>query len=149
MADNARLISGYSKIGTSPDAGTTWSLTHLLGRRRALEVMLLNDPIDARAAHALGLVNKVVQASELESETLAFARRLADGPPATTGRIKSLVDQACVSDLEAQLDQEKAAFIAAASTSEFSEGIKAFFERRPPEFQLDLQAAVSAVRPPR
>jgi len=134
MADNARLISAYSKIGTNPDAGTTWSLTHHLGRRRSLEVMWLNDPIGAQEALSLGLVNRVVPQSRLESETLAVAKRIADGPPGTTGRIKSLVDQACVSDLAAQLDREKAEFVAAAGSREFREGITASFEKRPAQF---------------
>lgn len=131
MADNSRFSSAYAKIGTSPDAGTTWSLTTLLGRRRALEVMWLNDPIDAHRALALGLVNKVVPPEQLRQETIALAQRVAAGPPDTTWRIKSLVEHACTSDFDTQLDREKASFVAAAGHSEFREGIAAFFERRP------------------
>lgn len=134
MAENSRMSSAYAKIGTSPDAGTTWSLTTLLGRRRALEVMWLNDPISARDALALGLVNKVVPPEQLKQETIALAQRVAGGPPEATWRIKSLVEQACTSDFDAQLDCEKASFVAAAAGGEFREGIAAFFERRPAKF---------------
>src|ERR1700746_3710028 len=58
MAEDARLISGYSKLGTSPDAGTTWSLTRAVGARRAFELMCLNTPVSAQEALALGLVNR-------------------------------------------------------------------------------------------
>jgi 2-(1,2-epoxy-1,2-dihydrophenyl)acetyl-CoA isomerase len=134
MADNARLLSAYSKIGTSPDAGTTWSLTHLLGRRRALEMMWLNDAMSAETALSLGLVNKVVPADRLRSEALDMAKRIACGPPETNRRIKALVEQACTSDFDAQLDREKAGFQQAATSEEFREGITAFFERRPARF---------------
>ncbi|WP_371422451.1 enoyl-CoA hydratase/isomerase family protein [Tardiphaga sp.] len=134
MADNAQLLSAYSKIGTNPDAGTTWSLTHLLGRRRALQVMWLNEPINAQEALTLGLVNKVVAPEFLAQETLSLAKRLAAGPRETMGRIKSLVEQACTSDFSAQLDRERAAFVVAAGSDEFREGVTAFFERRPAKF---------------
>jgi 2-(1,2-epoxy-1,2-dihydrophenyl)acetyl-CoA isomerase len=134
MADDATPASAYSRIGTSPDAGTTWSLTHLLGRRRALQTMWLNDPISAAEALAFGLVNKVVPPARLIPETFSMARRIADGPPETNGRIKSLVVEASRSGFDAQLDREKAAFVAAAGSTEFREGVTAFFERRPARF---------------
>lgn len=134
MSEDARLLSAYSKIGTNPDAGTTWSLTNLLGRRRALEMMWLNDPISANKALSMGLVNKVVPPQALRVETLEVAKRLASGPPQTNGRIKALVQQAVISDFDSQLDREKAAFQKAASSDEFREGITAFFERRPANF---------------
>lgn len=134
MADDAQLISGYGKLGTSPDAGTTWSLTHLLGRQRALEVMWLNDPIDAAQAHRLGLVNRVVPAAQVQDEALTLARRLAEEAPGALGRVKALVEAATTSSFDDQLDLEKAGFVASAAEADFREGITAFFERRAPRF---------------
>lgn len=134
MADDARLISGYSKLGTSPDAGTTWSLTRAVGARRALELMCLNTPVSAQEALALGLVNRVVPAAELAEQAIDMARRLAEGAPLAIARIKSLVETAGTSGFDSQLDHERASFIACAATDDFREGVSAFFERRPPRF---------------
>src|SRR5262249_46552745 len=75
IAEDARLTSGYSKLGTSPDAGTTWSLTRAVGARRALELMCLNTPVSAQEALALGLVNRVVPASQLAERAIEMAGR--------------------------------------------------------------------------
>ena len=134
MAEDARLISGYSKLGTSPDAGTTWSLTRAVGARRAFELMCLNTPVSAQEALALGLVNAVVPASKLADQAIDMAQRLAEGAPMAIAHIKSLVETAGYSDFGSQLDRERASFIACAATDQFREGVSAFLERRPPQF---------------
>ena len=134
MADDARLISGYSKLGTSPDAGTTWSLTRAVGARRALELMCLNTPVSAQEALALGLVNRLVPAAQLAAQAIEMAQRLAESAPMAMARIKSLVEAAVTADFDSQLDRERESFIACAGTDGFREGVTAFFERRPPNF---------------
>jgi len=134
MADDARLISGYSKLGTSPDAGTTWSLTRAVGARRAFELMCLYTPVSAPEALALGLVNRIVPAAQLAAQAIDMARQLAEGAPMAIANIKSLVEAATHSDFSSQLDREGAFFHACAGTDQFREGISAFFERRPPRF---------------
>lgn len=134
MADDAQLISAYSKLGTSPDGGTTWSLTQLLGRQRALDVMWLNEPIGAAEAHRIGLVNRIGPPARLEDEALALARRLAEGAPRAMARIKALVEVAVTSGFDEQLDHEKTAFVASVAQADFREGITAFFARRAPRF---------------
>jgi 2-(1,2-epoxy-1,2-dihydrophenyl)acetyl-CoA isomerase len=134
MADDARLISGYSKLGTSPDAGTTWSLTRAVGARRAFELMCLNTPVSAQEALALGLVNRIVPASQLAGQAAEMAQRLAEGAPMAVANIKSLVETAGDFDFSSQLDKERASFIECAATDQFREGINAFFERRSPRF---------------
>jgi 2-(1,2-epoxy-1,2-dihydrophenyl)acetyl-CoA isomerase len=133
-ADDATFLSAYTRLGTSPDGGTTWSLTHLLGPRRALQLVLLNDTIDAQTAVALGLVNRVVPRAHLEAEADALARRLADGPAQAQAWVKRLVQEAATGSYDAQLDLEKQGFVAAASTPDFREGIAAFFAKRNPVF---------------
>jgi 2-(1,2-epoxy-1,2-dihydrophenyl)acetyl-CoA isomerase len=133
-ADNAVFLSAYTKIGTSPDAGTTWSLTRLLGPRRAMEVMLLNDPIDAARALSLGLVNSVVPLAELEAAAMATAQRLAEGARGANASVKRLVGEAITGGFSDQLDRERASFAAAAQTADFREGVSAFVARRKPTF---------------
>jgi 2-(1,2-epoxy-1,2-dihydrophenyl)acetyl-CoA isomerase len=134
MAEDARLISGYSKLGTSPDAGTTWSLTRAVGARRAFELMCLNTPVSAQEALALGLVNAIVPAPQLAELAVDMAQRLAEGAPTAIANIKSLVETAGDCDFSSQLDKERASFIECAATDQFREGVSAFFERRSPRF---------------
>lgn len=130
----ASFLSAYTRLGTNPDGGTTWTLTQLLGPRRALEFVLLNEAIDAEAALRLGLVNRVVPEAELAGAAQAMAERLSQGSVGAVKAAKALVQAASEGSYDAQLDLEKQAFIGNAATADFREGISAFFERRPPRF---------------
>ncbi|MFT3952996.1 MAG: enoyl-CoA hydratase-related protein [Piscinibacter sp.] len=134
-ADSATFLSAYTKIGTSPDGGTTWSLTQLLGRRKAMEMMLLNQPMDAATALALGLVNKVVPAEALEAEAAAWANAIACGAHGANAAVKRLVGTAATASLADQLQAEKVSFVERAASADFREGIAAFIERRPARFE--------------
>lgn len=133
-AQDASFLSAYTKLGTSPDGGTTWTLTQLLGPRRALEFVLLNEAVKAEAALQLGLVNRVVPNGELMEATQAMADKLTRGSVGAQGASKALVQAATHGSFDAQLDLEKKAFVANAGTADFREGIRAFFERRSPTF---------------
>jgi 2-(1,2-epoxy-1,2-dihydrophenyl)acetyl-CoA isomerase len=137
VSENATFVPAYLKLGTNPDGGTTWTVTQLLGRRRALEWLMLGDAIDARAAEKLGLVNRVVANDALASEVDALAHRIASGPKGAQAALKRLVDQASTGTIDTQLDAEREGFIKAAGTADFREGVAAFFERRAPHFGRD------------
>jgi len=133
-ADDATFLSAYTRLATNPDGGGTFTLTRLLGTRRALEVIMLDDSIPAARALELGLVNRVVSSDALEASTMEIAWRLARGPAAALGTVKRLVYAAQTSSLDEQLNAEKTAFIEASRSSDFEEGIASFFEKRPPRF---------------
>jgi 2-(1,2-epoxy-1,2-dihydrophenyl)acetyl-CoA isomerase len=133
-ADDASFVPAYTRIGTSPDGGTTWSITRLIGQRRAMEWIMLGDPMNAEDARAIGLINRVVPAAKLAEEVAAYARRVADGPAFAFGSVKRLVYQASTATFDAQLEAEREGFIASAGTADFREGIAAFFARRPAKF---------------
>jgi len=133
-ADDAVFTSGYIHLGTSPDGGMTATLPHIVGIKRAAELMLLGDRFDAQRALALGLVNRVVPAGALDAEAAALAARLAAGPPHAYGRTKALL-QATIGDaFDAQLRRETESFAACAATDDFAEGVRAFLEKRRPVF---------------
>lgn len=134
-ADDARFAAAYSAIGTSPDGGATYFLSRCLGPRRALEFLLLSEPVDAARALALGLVNRVVPAAELERETQALAARLAAGPTLAHAQTKRLIDEAAGTGFDAQLEAEAQAFSRCAGSEDMREGVNAFIEKRRPSFR--------------
>jgi 2-(1,2-epoxy-1,2-dihydrophenyl)acetyl-CoA isomerase len=134
-ADDAKFTLAYTRIGTSPDGSASWHLPRIVGLRKALEIALLADTIDAHEALRLNLVNQVVPAADLESATATLANRLAAGPTQAYGRIKRLLRESLSRDLPAQLDAEREAFHQGLQTRDFHEGVAAFLAKRPPSYE--------------
>ena len=133
-ADDTKFVPAYARIGASQDGGGSWALPRLVGLKRAMEIALLAETIDAATAMQLGIVTRVVPAAQREAETLALARRLAQGPTQTFGRIKRLLRESLQRPLRDQLDAERDAFVACAGTQDFAEGLASFFEKRQAKF---------------
>ncbi len=93
-SEDASFVPAYTRLGTNPDGGTTWTVTRLLGPQRALEWLMLGEAKDARAAKDMGLVSRVVPKDALAGEVDALARRIASGPATAHATLKRLVDQA-------------------------------------------------------
>jgi 2-(1,2-epoxy-1,2-dihydrophenyl)acetyl-CoA isomerase len=134
-AEDAFFTLAYVHIGTSPDGSATYHLPRALGIKRAMEMTLLGDRIDAKTASDWGLVNFVVPAAALEEETAKLAARLASGPTHVYGRAKRLLYQSIETQFEAQLQAEAEAFADCASREDFKEGVTAFVEKRKPVFR--------------
>jgi 2-(1,2-epoxy-1,2-dihydrophenyl)acetyl-CoA isomerase len=129
-AEDAFFTLAYCHIGTSPDGGSTYALPRALGTKKAMEMALLGDRIDAQSMARAGLVNFVVPTGELEAETAALARRLAAGPTRAYGNAKRLIYASSENQLERQLQMEAEAFADCASSDDFREGVTAFVEKR-------------------
>ncbi|MFW7342782.1 enoyl-CoA hydratase-related protein [Pollutimonas sp. H1-120] len=133
-ADDASFNMAYAKIGASPDASASWHLPRVVGLRKAMEIVMLSDTVDASEALRLSLVNRIVPAGELQAETEQLLQRLASGPTVALGRIKALLRASQGRGLPSQLAAEQAAFLACAQTGDFQEGAAAFLEKRRPSF---------------
>lgn len=133
-SEDAVFTPAYLRIATNPDGGATWAAVRLLGERRALEWLMLGDPLTAAQAASLGLVNRVVAREALEVEARALATRLAAGPFAAQASLKRLIWRAGAASLDDQMAAEAAGFTALSATADFREGLAAFFERREPRF---------------
>jgi 2-(1,2-epoxy-1,2-dihydrophenyl)acetyl-CoA isomerase len=125
---------GYARIGTNPDGGNSYFLTRDVGYRRALELYLLNQRLDAAQAHELGMVNRVVAAGELDAAAGDLAAEIAAGPWRAHAAAKILLRRAQDGLLERQLDDEIRMFADNTLESDFSEGLSAFLEKRAPRF---------------
>lgn len=134
-ADSTKLSLAFLKVGLTPDMGATWTLPRLVGRARAFELAAVHDPVLVMEAWRMGLVNRVVKASELERESLKWARELALLPPKAVAEVKWLLNAAESDSYAAHLDEDSAAIARMAATQDFQEGVKAFFEKRPPKFE--------------
>lgn len=133
-AQSARLDPGYIRIAVCPDGGASALVTRLIGHKRASEFFLLGRALSAAEALEWGLVNRVVADDKVLAEALAMAGQLAQSPRQALAATKALLNQAVLGDLETVLEQERQAIMALADQPDFAEGIKAFFERRKPEF---------------
>lgn len=132
--EDCKFTLAYSRIGASPDGGSTWFMPRLLGYRKAIELALLPDRFDAHTALSLGLVNWVVPDAELETRTQAIAERLASGPRQAFAETKALMSAAADNSIETQLEAEVQAFARCARDPDIVEGVTAFVEKREPRF---------------
>lgn len=133
-SDRARFGELFWKIGLVPDGGGTWLLSRVVGLARAKELIFTADIIDAAEAARIGLVNRVVPVAELEHTTRALAEKIAAGPPAVLRMAKHMVNRAATTDLASALDLEAFSQGLAIASEDHQEGLKAFFEKRPPRF---------------
>jgi 2-(1,2-epoxy-1,2-dihydrophenyl)acetyl-CoA isomerase len=133
-AESAVFTLAYTRIGTSPDGGSTYLLPRIVGLRRALEIALLAENFDARQALDWGVVNRVVPDEQLAAETARMAERLAGGPTAAYAKVKALLNKSLDQDLAAQLSAEEEFFRASTRTRDFAEGVNAFLDKRRPGF---------------
>ena len=131
---SARFTLAYTRAGLAPDGSSTSFLPRLVGRRRALELMLLNPTLSADEALEAGLVTKVVDDDQLAGEAQALAASLAAGPTGAFASVKRLVLASGHETLESQMELEAAAIITAATSEDGREGIAAFLEKRRPVF---------------
>jgi 2-(1,2-epoxy-1,2-dihydrophenyl)acetyl-CoA isomerase len=133
-AESARFNQAFVKVGLSPDCGGTYVLPRLVGTKRAAELMMTGDAVDARSAAEMGMINRAVADGELMNEALALAVRLAQSPTASIAKTKRLLAESAVNNLAAQLEAERQAQIESGQTKDFLEGVAAFVEKRPPRF---------------
>ena len=134
-SENARFTMAYTAAGLSPDGSSTFYLPRLVGLRRALELTLTNRRLSAQEALDWGIVNRILPAEELQEKALALARQLAAGPALAYAAAKRLLQRSFDQSLETQLEDEAQAIAAASATADAREGIRAFLEKRPPQFR--------------
>jgi len=134
-SERARFGQPEINLGLIPGWGGTQRLPRLIGRGRALELLLTGDMIDANEAHRIGLVNRVVSGEILMNTVREFARNIASKGPIALRLIKTCVDTGLDQPLDAALSFETRQFGTVIATEDKEEGITAFLEKRPAKFQ--------------
>ena len=133
-ADNAKFGQPEVKLGLAPGYGGTQRLPRLIGRGRAMQLLLTGEVIDAAEAYRIGLVNRVVPAAELLGAARALAAEMLKVAPLAVAACVECVDVGLEHGLTAGLSVEARAFGVLASTDDAKEGIAAFLGKRAPGF---------------
>jgi 2-(1,2-epoxy-1,2-dihydrophenyl)acetyl-CoA isomerase len=135
MADNAFLLSPFTTISLVPDGGLNWLLVRQLGYRRAFQLSIESERIDANRCVELGLANMAVPAAELQDMTFAWAQRLAKRAPLSLAATKKVMRHAMDHDWASSYDAEAELQQLLVGSDDNLEGVQAFFEKREPNFK--------------
>ncbi len=135
LADSAKIGLPEVKLGIIPGWGGTQRLPRLIGKTKALEVMLTGEPLSAQEALDYGLVNRLVPAGKVLEEACALAAKLAKGAPIAIREIIKAVNQGLNTTIEEGIKIEQAGSAVVFASEDAKEGGAAFFQKRPPEFQ--------------
>jgi enoyl-CoA hydratase len=134
-ADNARFGQPEINLGIMPGAGATQRLPRLIGKGRSMEMILTGRPIGAQEAAAWGMASRVVPAASLMDEARKLADDIASKAPVAIRLAKEAVLKSMDTSLETGVDHERRLFYLLFATEDRHEGVRAFLEKRKPDFQ--------------
>ena len=135
-SERASFSLAFVNIGISgADMGATYLLPRLIGYGRACEMLMTGEPVDAREAERIGLVNRVVPHEELDAATQTMVERLASRPPLGLKFTKKALYSGLDKDMKTEFDYEHFAQVTCLLTEDFQEGRRAFMEKRQPVFR--------------
>lgn len=134
LAESARIGTVFIRRGIAADYGVSYWLPRIVGQARAYELAYSGDLLDARAALEFGLANRVVPDDRLLEETLAYAAKIAAGPPLAYTALRRLLIRQADMPLDQFLEYEWTTQADLLRTEDCREGFRAFIERREPKF---------------
>lgn len=132
---SSRFNLAYTKIGLTPDGGTSSLLVHHVGPKRAMEYIMLNPDINAEQALQLGIINRVFDDASFMEQTISFAQTIAQGPTIAFAYAKRAINYTYPGPWERILELEREGISACGSTEDFKKAIIAFIEKRTPVFK--------------
>ena len=133
-ARSASFIQSFARFGLVPDSGGTWTLPRLVGDARARGLALLAEPLPAEKAEAWGLIWKCVDDASIMAKAQHLCEHFAAAPTQGLALIKRALNESPGNSLDAQLDLERELQRAASLTPDYAEGVRAFLEKRKPNF---------------
>jgi 2-(1,2-epoxy-1,2-dihydrophenyl)acetyl-CoA isomerase len=135
VSEAARLGTAWTQRGLSPDLGAAWLLPRMVGLHRAKELVLLGQMLSAREALAMGLVNRVAPAGELDAAVDEWAQKLAAGPPLAMSMSRALLVEGMTGSLAQVLESEARALAVNIQSADCAEAMDAFANKRSPVFK--------------
>ncbi|HSP49847.1 MAG TPA: 2-(1,2-epoxy-1,2-dihydrophenyl)acetyl-CoA isomerase PaaG [Pseudolabrys sp.] len=133
-ARSANFVQAFARVGLVPDSGGSWFLPRLIGDARARALALLAEPLPAGKAEDWGLIWKCVDDTSLVAEAHKLCEHFASAPTQGLALIKRALNASATNTLDAQLDLERDLQRAASLTPDYAEGVRAFMEKRKPDF---------------
>jgi len=134
-SEGASFIQAFSKIGLVPDSAGTFFLPRLIGFQKASALMMLGDKVSAKEAFEIGMIYKFYPVALFQEEIDKLAMTLSQMPTHAIALTKQLLNQSMNNNLDQQLAMESELQIQAAESHDYNEGVKAFIEKRAPEFK--------------
>jgi 2-(1,2-epoxy-1,2-dihydrophenyl)acetyl-CoA isomerase len=135
MSTEAKLVEAFVHRGILPDSGAIHLLTRIVGLRKATELLMLGESLDATTCERLGIVNRVVAADDVDATAEEIAGRLAAGPTVMLALTKRLLSVSSESGRDRAFEAEAWAQEVVSRTADLQEGLRSFAERRAPRFQ--------------
>ena len=135
MADSAKLLPGFAKMGVIPESGGTWYLPRLLGWAKACEIAMLGDPLSGPASLEHGLVNKIVPHDQLMEEARSWANKIAANSPLAILEMKRLFRHGLTQDFESHSHHVLMSVLNLFKSRDFGEAVTAYMEKREPDFE--------------
>ncbi len=132
--ESARFLTGATRVGMVPDAGSSVMLTQLVGPRRAMELLMLNPVVTATEAREMGLITRMVPDASLQDEAWSLVRQLAAGAPRALAATKRLLWNGIGMGVEAAMPEENNTQAVLCGTQDALEGLAAVIEKRAPRF---------------
>jgi 2-(1,2-epoxy-1,2-dihydrophenyl)acetyl-CoA isomerase len=132
---NTRCSANFARLGFHHGFGLSITLPLVVGHQRALELLYTGARLNGEAAHAIGLLDRLVAVDELDAATTAFAREIAGSGPLAVPSIRETMRGDLPERIRAATDRERAEQDRLSTTADFAEGVRAMAERRPPDFR--------------
>lgn len=134
-SEYSKFMCGFVKIGLFPGFGATWLYPKIMGVGKAQELLYTGDVAAGAEAEKIGIITHLYPDAELESSTMAMAKKIAAGPPIALRLMKGQVYKGLGTDLETALDDAAFCESVTLASKDYIEGVKAIREKRPPVFQ--------------
>lgn len=134
-AESAKFVESFAMLGLIPDSGGSWHLPRMIGMARAKGMAMLMPKVTAQQAKEWGLIWEVVEDAKLMDTVMALAEHLATKPTRGFAYTKQAFSASMTNTLDEQLELEKTLMSTAGFTDDYAEGVKAFLEKRQPEYK--------------
>ncbi|GJQ61972.1 MAG: 2-(1,2-epoxy-1,2-dihydrophenyl)acetyl-CoA isomerase [Melioribacteraceae bacterium] len=134
-SDKASFIQAFSKIGLIPDSGGTYTLLRHVGYHKAFSLMAFGEKLSSEEARNLGIVYRIFSFESFVEDVKKFAQQVASMPTLALSLTKEALNKSNNNDLEEQLELEEKLQAIAGNSYDYKEGVKAFLEKRNPEFK--------------